>query len=57
MFCAGTRAAKHWKDGWTAVTSDGKNSAQYEHTILILDDGPEVLTKRTSKSVNFFIDD
>lgn len=57
MFCAGTRTAKHWKDGWTAVTSDGKNSAQYEHTILILDDGPEVLTKRTRKSVDFFIDD
>ena len=35
----------------------GKNSAQYEHTVLILDDGPEILTKRTSRSVDFFIDD
>ncbi len=57
MFCVGNRAAKHWKDGWTAVTADGKNSAQYEHTVLILDDGPEILTKRTSRSVDFFIDD
>src|SRR5690606_3174707 len=40
----------HWKtklrrDGWTAVTVDGKLSAQYEHTIAIKGDGSvEVLT-------------
>ncbi len=39
----------HWKtevldDGWTAVTVDGKLSAQWEHTILVTEDGPEVLT-------------
>lgn len=32
------------KDGWTAVTKDGKYSAHYENTILITDDGPEILT-------------
>jgi len=32
-------------DEWTAVTDDGSLSAHFEHTILITDDGPEVLTK------------
>ena len=31
-------------DGWTAVTADGKRSAQFEHTCLVTDDGVEVLT-------------
>ena len=32
------------KDGWTARTRDGKLSAQFEHTILITEDGAECLT-------------
>jgi methionyl aminopeptidase len=32
------------KDGWTVVTADGKPSAHFEHTIAILEDGPDVLT-------------
>lgn len=31
-------------DGWTAVTIDGKCSAQYEHTIIVTDEGAEILT-------------
>ena len=31
-------------DGWTVRTADGKLSAQFEHTILMTDDGPEVMT-------------
>lgn len=31
-------------DGWTVRTVDGKHSAQFEHTILVTDDGAEVLT-------------
>ena len=31
-------------DDWTAVTADGKRTAQFEHTILVTDDGYEVLT-------------
>ena len=31
-------------DGWTVVTKDGALSAQFEHTILITDQGPEILT-------------
>ena len=33
-----------WDDGWTAVTIDRKRTAQFEHTILVTDDGAEVLT-------------
>ncbi len=39
---ASTRIDKY--DGWTARTSDGKLSAQFEHTILVTDTGYEVLT-------------
>ena len=31
-------------DDWTAVTADGKRTAQFEHTILVTDDGVDVLT-------------
>jgi methionyl aminopeptidase len=33
------------KDGWTAVTSDGSLSAHFEHTIIVGEEGAEVLTK------------
>ncbi len=33
-----------WDDGWTAVTVDGSRSAQFEHTIVVTDDGSELLT-------------
>jgi methionyl aminopeptidase len=32
-------------DGWTAVTADGSLSAQFEHTLLVTEDGVEVLTR------------
>uniref|UniRef100_A0A0E0GDB0 Peptidase M24 domain-containing protein n=1 Tax=Oryza nivara TaxID=4536 RepID=A0A0E0GDB0_ORYNI len=34
-----------WSDDWTAVTEDGSLSAQFEHTILITEDGAEILTQ------------
>jgi methionyl aminopeptidase len=33
-----------WSDGWTAVTKDRRWTAQFEHTILVTDDGHEILT-------------
>ena len=33
-----------WKDGWTVATKDNGRCAQFEHTILIHDEGAEVLT-------------
>jgi methionyl aminopeptidase len=44
MINAGTSAVKTLKNGWTVVTRDGKSSAHFEHTIVILEDGCEVLT-------------
>jgi len=38
-------AVKTLSDGWTIVTQDGEPSAHYEHTILITDGEPEILTK------------
>ncbi|MGL4475121.1 MAG: type I methionyl aminopeptidase [Shewanella sp.] len=38
------------KDGWTVTTSDGKNSAQWEHTLLVTDNGVEVLTLRSDEN-------
>lgn len=32
-------------DGWTVITADGSLSAQFEHTVAITDNGPEILTK------------
>ncbi|HEY5267925.1 MAG TPA: type I methionyl aminopeptidase, partial [Candidatus Saccharimonadales bacterium] len=34
-------------DGWTIRTSDGSMAAHFEHTVLITDDGCEILTKNT----------
>ena len=33
-----------WDDDWTAVTADGKRTAQFEHTMLVTEDGCDVLT-------------
>jgi methionyl aminopeptidase len=33
-----------WDDGWTVVTADGRCSAQFEHTLLVTQDGAEILT-------------
>jgi methionyl aminopeptidase len=33
------------QDGWTVVTTDGKPSAHFEHTIAITENGPEILTR------------
>jgi methionyl aminopeptidase len=32
-------------DEWTAVTADGALAAHFEHTILVTESGPEVLTR------------
>lgn len=34
-----------WDDGWTVVTADGRRSAQFEHTLVVTNDGAEVLTQ------------
>lgn len=42
-----------WNDNWTAVTVDGKRSAQFEHTFLITEYGVEILTARNDQSPAF----
>jgi len=42
----GNGGDKTWPDDWTAVTRDGKRSAQFEHTFLVTETGCEVLTAR-----------
>lgn len=44
MLNLGTREWDMWEDGWTVVTKDEQVSAQFEHTLLVTDDGAEVLT-------------
>jgi len=44
MVNAGTAAVKLLKDGWTVVTQDGKPSAHFEHTVLVTEGEPEILT-------------
>ena len=44
MVNAGDWRVKVLKDGWTTVSLDGSLTAHYENTILITEDGPEVLT-------------
>jgi len=50
MINEGTFHDDLWPDEWTAVTKDGKRSAQFEHSLLITESGVEVLTKRHSGS-------
>lgn len=45
MINAGKRHCKLLNDGWTVVTKDKSWSAQFEHTILITEDGHEILTQ------------
>jgi methionyl aminopeptidase len=44
MINLGTHETKTLEDKWTVVTKDGKASAHFEHTIAVLEDGPEILT-------------
>ena len=48
MITMGSYRERLWSDGWTAVTSDGLRTAQFEHTIEVTADGAEVLTPSDS---------
>mmetsp|Transcript_44421 Transcript_44421/g.87174 ORF Transcript_44421/g.87174 Transcript_44421/m.87174 type:complete len:416 (+) Transcript_44421:45-1292(+) len=51
MINLGGYADRTWLDNWTAVTSDGSRSAQFEHTVLVTDTGCEILTQRENEPV------
>ena len=44
MLTLGTHEWDMWSDDWTVVTKDRSITAQFEHTIVITEDGPEILT-------------
>ncbi|CAM3521525.1 MULTISPECIES: type I methionyl aminopeptidase [Saccharibacillus] len=46
MVNAGVWQTSRDANGWTARTADGRNSAQYEHTLAITADGPRILTSQ-----------
>lgn len=50
MINLGKRQVKLLADEWTVVTRDRSLSAQWEHTILVTDNGYEVLTKRSDEN-------
>jgi methionyl aminopeptidase len=45
MINLGTYDVRTLDDGWTVVTTDGKRSAHFEHTVVVTENGPEILTK------------
>ncbi|KAI4637637.1 uncharacterized protein J4E88_002108 [Alternaria novae-zelandiae] len=50
MISVGSHRDKTWPDEWTSVTQDGSLTAQFEHTLLVTEDGVEVLTARLPDS-------
>ena len=50
MISLGSHRDKTWPDNWTSVTVDGSKTAQFEHTLLVTEDGVEVLTARLEDS-------
>lgn len=50
MINAGKRNVRLLPDGWTVVTKDHSLSAQWEHTILVTEQGYEVLTQRSDET-------
>jgi methionyl aminopeptidase len=44
MITLGTHEYEMWSDGWTVVTKDRKWTAQFEHTVVVTEDGYEILT-------------
>jgi methionyl aminopeptidase len=51
MFNQGGDHVRLKQDGWTVVTKDYKPSAHFEHSLLITDDGVEILTKRPNEVI------
>jgi methionyl aminopeptidase len=44
MITLGTIDWEMWDDDWTVVTKDHRRTAQFEHTLVVTDDGAEILT-------------
>ncbi|OAV09739.1 Methionine aminopeptidase [Moraxella catarrhalis] len=53
MINQGVWQTKIMKDGWTAITKDRKLSAQWEHTLIVTDNGCLVTTARPDEDLSF----
>ena len=53
MINQGVWQSKIMKDGWTAITKDRKLSAQWEHTLIVTDNGCLVTTARPDEDLSF----
>ncbi|KAL8792279.1 MAG: hypothetical protein Q9195_005158 [Heterodermia aff. obscurata] len=56
MISLGSYRDKTWPDNWTSATVDGSRTAQFEHTLLVTEDGVEILTARTAESPGGSVD-
>jgi methionyl aminopeptidase len=52
MINSGKRHSKVLKDNWTVVTKDRSLSSQWEHTLLVTEDGVEILTLRPEETID-----
>ncbi|MCJ1313763.1 Methionine aminopeptidase 1 [Agyrium rufum] len=50
MISLGSYRDKTWPDDWTSATEDGSRTAQFEHTLMVTENGVEVLTARLAGS-------
>ncbi|GFG38523.1 hypothetical protein Cfor_01193 [Coptotermes formosanus] len=57
MISQGSWRDEMWPDKWTAVTVDGLLSAQFEHTLLVTENGCDILTSRREKNGQFHFKD
>ena len=48
MLTLGSPEVTMWDDGWTALTRDGRRTAQFEHTLACTSDGAEILTRTSA---------
>ena len=55
MVNAGKRYSKVLPDDWTVVTKDRSLSAQWEHTLLVTENGVEILTRRDDEQIDRII--
>ncbi len=53
MINLGERYVMTLPDGWTVVTRDGKPSAHFEHTVVVRNGTPEILTEHNLKNEVF----
>ena len=51
MVNTGTSEVKVLKDGWTVITADKKDSAHFEHSVLVTENGPLILSSSVIEQV------